>query len=85
MIEKDEKIMESFNDSQIALVAYRHFDAQVCNGGFIQLIQNGYGDIIFDKTFSEVMKSWGAEETAAIAKEADLMSDLCGLYAKSFV
>ena len=71
MMEKDENIMQSFNDSQIALIAYRHFDAQVCNGGFIQFIQNGYGGIISDNTFSETIKSWGAEGTAVIAEEAE--------------
>jgi hypothetical protein len=73
MMEKDEEIMQEFNDSQIALIAYRHFDAQVCNGGFVQLIQNGYVEIISDKTFSETIKSWGAEKTAVIAEEAKII------------
>ncbi|MCL1992750.1 MAG: DMP19 family protein [Spirochaetes bacterium] len=70
MMQKDEKIKEEFSDAQITLVAYRHFDDQVCNGGFLQLVQNGLGGIIYDKTFSQTIKSWGAGETAAIAEEA---------------
>jgi hypothetical protein len=70
MIKKDKNIMGEFNEYQHTLMAYMYLDSQVCNGGFIQLIQNGYGGYIFDNPFSEFIKSWGAEKTAQIVDEA---------------
>jgi hypothetical protein len=43
------------------------------NGGFIQLIQNGYGGYIFDSPFSETVKTWGAEEISKIVEDAKII------------
>jgi thiaminase len=74
MIEKNgEKIMEKFNEDQHTLLAYLYLDSEVCNGGFIQLIQNGYGGYIFNNPFSEYIKSWGAEKAAEIVEKAKII------------
>ena len=74
IIEKnDEKITEQFSEYQHTLMAYKYFDSEVCNGGFIQLIQNGYGDYIFNSSFSENLKSWGAEKASEIVEKAKII------------
>ena len=75
MADKNHKIMEEFNASQHTLLAYNYFEGQVCNGGFIQLIHNGYGGYIFDNPFAEALKLFGAEETAKIVEEAKVLYD----------
>lgn len=45
---------------QHSLLAYRIFCEEVMEGGFCQLIQNGYGGYIFDNPFAKVMRLWGA-------------------------
>jgi hypothetical protein len=64
-----------FNDSQLTLLAYNILYGQVSNGGFIQLIHNGYGGYIFDGPFSEIVKPWGAVKTAEIVDEAKIVYD----------
>ncbi|MDR2376426.1 MAG: DUF4375 domain-containing protein [Treponema sp.] len=71
----DGEKMESFNNSQHTLLAYNIFYGQVSNGGFIQLIQNGYGGYIFYGPFSEIVKSWGALKTAEIVDGAKIVYD----------
>jgi hypothetical protein len=61
--------MNSLNVSQKALMAFIGLNAQVVDGGFMQLVKSGFGKIIFENTFSEMIKSWGAEKTAEIINE----------------
>jgi len=68
------EIWKSFNDAQFALLTYNILDAEVNNGGFIQLIFNGYG-YIFESSFSETIKTWGAIKTAEILEEAKVLYD----------
>jgi tetratricopeptide (TPR) repeat protein len=68
------KVMtDYFNNSQLTLMAYYFFYEQVSNGGFIQLVQNGYGDFIFNTPFSETIKTWGAEEACEIIEKARII------------
>jgi tetratricopeptide (TPR) repeat protein len=62
-----------FNNSQHTLLAYNILHGQVTNGGFIQLIHNGYGGYIFDGPFSDIAKSWGAVKTAEIIDKARIV------------
>jgi hypothetical protein len=74
MIEKNgEKITEQFSEHQHTLMAYKYLDSEVCNGGFIQLIHNGYGNYIFNSSFSEHLKSWGAEKSSEIVEKARMI------------
>jgi hypothetical protein len=59
-----------FNASQHTLLAYNCLVGEVTNGGFIQLIHNGYGSYVFDSPFLETIKSWGLEKIAEITQEA---------------
>lgn len=63
-------VMEQFNDDQHTLIAYNFLYNQITNGGFSQLIKNGYASYIFDNPFSEHIKLWGAYSTADIVEKA---------------
>ena len=45
--------MGMLNGEQISLLAYALFREEVMDGGFIQLIHNGYGPFIFDNPFAK--------------------------------
>jgi hypothetical protein len=39
-------------------------------GGFLQLIYDGYGEYVFEKPFSNIIKTWGAEKIGRIVEKA---------------
>ena len=49
---------------QITLLGYNILRDEVMNGGYIQLIHNGYGGFIFMNPFARAMKEWGLVELA---------------------
>lgn len=51
--------MPLLSGEQHSLLAYRIFRDEIMEGGFCQLIQNGYGGYIFDNPFAKVMRLWG--------------------------
>jgi len=59
-----EKFMENFNENQITLLFYGILYNQVQNGGFLQLIFNGYAPYIFSEPLVEGLKKWGVVKTA---------------------
>jgi len=72
MIDENPEVMKDFTLSQLTLLAYFHLDSEVCNGGFIQLIQNGRGSI-FDSPFSDCLRKWGVEKVAEIVDKAKVV------------
>ncbi len=50
------------NGEQTTLLAYFILRDEVMDGGFIQLIHNGYGPFIFLNPFAKAMRIWGAHE-----------------------
>jgi hypothetical protein len=48
--------MDQLNANQHTLLAYRFLLDEVMEGGFIQLIQNGYGPYVLDGPFAMMMK-----------------------------
>ena len=51
---------------QHTLLAYRIFRDEVMEGGFCQLIQNGYGPYIFDNPFAKAMRLWGLTDLSKL-------------------
>ena len=47
---------------QTTLLAYFILREEVMDGGFIQLIHNGYGPFIFLNPFAKAMRLWGAHD-----------------------
>lgn len=54
--------MQLLNADQITLLAYMIFRDEVMDGGFVQLIHNGYGPFIFLNPFAKAMNQWGAKD-----------------------
>jgi len=51
--------MSELNSDQITLLAYSILRDEVMDGGFVQLIHNGYGPFIFKNPFAKAIKQWG--------------------------
>lgn len=56
--------MSQLGPDQITLLAYMIFREEVMDGGFIQLIHNGYGPFIFLNPFAKAIRQWGEEVEA---------------------
>lgn len=66
----NETTMPLLNGSQHSLLAYHFFRDEVMHGGFIQLIQNGYGGYIFRNPFAKALRMFGAEELSKLVYKA---------------
>lgn len=54
--------MAQLSADQVTLLAYIIVRTEVMDGGFIQLIHNGYGPFIFLNPFAKAMRLWGAHD-----------------------
>ncbi len=68
--------MPLLTGEQHSLLAYRIFRDELMEGGFCQLIQNGYGSYIFDNPFARVMRLWGAGELSKLIYAAKKIYDV---------
>ncbi len=60
--ELNAETMQQLNGEQITLLAYMMLRDEVMDGGFVQLIHNGYGGFIFLNPFAKAMRLWGAHD-----------------------
>lgn len=67
--------MPLLTGEQHTLLAYQLFRDEVMEGGFCQLVQNGYGGYIFINPFARVMRLWGAEEFSKLVYKARKIYD----------
>lgn len=67
--------MDQLNGYQHTLLAYRFFSEEVNEGGFVQLIQNGYGGYIFDNPTAKALKMMGAKGISKILYKAKEIYD----------
>lgn len=67
--------MEKLNGYQHTLLAFRFFTEEVREGGFIQLIQNGYGGYIFDNPTAKALRQMGAKGLSKILYKAKEIFD----------
>jgi hypothetical protein len=58
--------MPLLNGHQHTLLAFRFFADEMREGGFVQLIQNGYGAYIFTNPFAKAVKLYGAVELSKL-------------------
>ena len=58
--------MLELNVNQITLLAYDILHEEVMDGGFVQLIHNGYGGFIFQNPFAKVLKLWGLRDLSKL-------------------
>jgi len=62
--------MSKLNASQHTLLAWHFFSTEMRDGGFVQLIQNGYGAYIFINPFAKAIKQFGAVELSKLIYKA---------------
>ena len=67
--------MPLLNGNQHTLLAFRFFTDEVREGGFVQLIQNGYGAYIFDNPFAKAIRLFGAKELSKLIYRAKEIYD----------
>lgn len=71
----NEKTMPLLNGYQHTLLGYHFFREEVMEGGFVQLIHNGYGPYIFDNPFAKAMRLFGAKDFSKLIYEAKKIYD----------
>ena len=62
--------MPLLTGEQHSLLAYQIFRDELMEGGFCQLIQNGYGGYIFANPFAKVMRLWGVGDLSKLVYAA---------------
>lgn len=62
--------MSELNSDQITLLAYSILRDEVMDGGFVQLIHNGYGPFIFKNPFAKAIKLWGLRDLSKLIYNA---------------
>lgn len=67
--------MSKLNGHQNALLAYSIFREEMNDGGFVQLIQNGYGGYFFDNPFAKAMRLFGAKPLSKLVYAAKKIYD----------
>lgn len=67
--------MPLLTGEQHSLLAYQIFRDEIMEGGFCQLIQNGYGGYIFVNPFAKVMRLWGIGDLSKLVYAARKMYD----------
>ena len=67
--------LQNLTGEQITLLAYHVLHDEVMDGGFIQLIQNGYGPFIFDNPFAKAMRLWGLKDFSNVIYKAKRLYD----------
>ena len=63
-------VMQQLNSQQTTLWAFDILREEVGEGGFIQLIHNGYGPFIFKNPFAKALKLWGMRELSKLVYNA---------------
>jgi len=67
--------MPLLNGNQHTLLAFHFFTREMSEGGFVQLIQNGYGGYIFSNPFAKAIKQFGAVELSKLIYKAKEVYD----------
>ena len=62
--------MGLLNSEQMTLLAWKTLHDEVMDGGFVQLIHNGYGMFIFKNPLAKVLRQWGLRELSKLIYDA---------------
>ena len=63
--------MSELNADQITLIAYTVLRDEVMDGGFVQLIYNGWGPFFFNNPFAKAIRLWGLTDLAPLINKAN--------------
>ncbi len=67
--------MNKLNGHQHTLLAWHYFCTEMRAGGFVQLIQNGYGPYIFENPFAKALRLYGCTELSKLIYKAKEIYD----------
>ena len=62
--------MQQLTADQITLWGYMTLRDELMDGGFVQLIYNGYGPFFFDNPFAKDMRLWGLHDFSKLLYKA---------------
>lgn len=62
--------MAELNADQLTLLAYDAMHREVMDGGFVQLIHNGYGGFLFLNPVGKMLKEWGIRDLGRLVYDA---------------
>ncbi len=68
--------MQQLNADQITLWGYAILHQELMDGGFVQLIHNGYGPFFFDNPFAKAMRLWGLHDFSKLIYKAKKLYDV---------
>ena len=63
--------MSELNADQTTLIAYSVLRDEVMDGGFVQLIYNGWGPFFFNNPFAKAIRLWGLTDLAPLINKAN--------------
>lgn len=66
----DGESMLKLNQYQMTLVVFKTLHDEVMDGGFVQLIYNGYGPFVFFNPFAKAIREWGLDDLAFLVNKA---------------
>lgn len=67
--------MQQLSADQITLWGYMILRDELMDGGFVQLIYNGYGPFFFDNPFAKAMRLWGQHDFSKLLYKAKKVYD----------
>lgn len=67
--------MRLLSTDQITLWGYMILREELMDGGFVQLIYNGYGPFFFDNPFAKAMRLWGLHDFSKLIYKAKKVYD----------
>lgn len=67
--ELNAQTMSMLNSDQITLLAWHILHEEVMDGGFVQLIHNGYGGFIYLNPFARVIGDWGLADLKRVIRK----------------
>ena len=62
--------MGELNSDQLTLLSWDILHEELMDGGFVQLIHNGYGTFIFKNPFAKAVKLWGLRDLSKLIYDA---------------
>ena len=72
------EVMPELISDQITLLAWDVLHEEVMDGGFVQLIHNGYGPFIFQNPFAKAVKQWGLRDLSKLIYDAHTLYNKFG-------
>lgn len=73
--ELNAEALQQLSADQVTLWAYFILRDEVMDGGFLQLIYNGYGPLFFRNPFPRALDGWGLEDAGKLMRRAHRLYD----------